>query len=353
MEMEVEAIVLQIATPFSTGTGFYLAGYNLVVTNEHVVRDNARVLVAGQGLAPCLLPVVYLDAYHDLAFLQPSQPLDLPSTVFAAAANEAEAVWAMGQNYGQRLQKAAGLITAVSYNYEGQIFIQHNARLTSVQSGGPLFNMAGQLLGINMYDIDEGHQLALSLPASILQECIEVFLAKEGQTATRCFDCQTLNTASKKGEQYHCRKCGASITLPCDLSDFQPSGVQATIEDILLQCGYDPPLCRRGPNLWEIRQGSARVQITYHEDSGLLTGDAHLCALPEAAAAEFFEYLLEQNYALNYLTLSTRGRNVVLSLLIYDRYLSPAVGKQQFEHLFAKADYYDNWLVEKFDAQWL
>lgn len=353
MEKEMEAIVLQIATPFSTGTGFYLANYNLVVTNEHVVRDDARVLVAGQGVAPRLLPVVYLDAYYDLAFLQASEPLALPKATFATAPVEGESVWALGQTYGQRLQKSEGYISAVDYPYEGLSFLQHNARLTSAQSGGPLFNAAGELLGINMYDIDEGHHLALSLPTANLLACLEEFLAGQGQTATRCFDCHTLNIAPTKGEQYHCRKCGASITLPCDLEEFKPSGLQATIEDILMRCGYEPPLCRRGPNLWEIRQGSARVQITYHEESGLITGDAHLCALPEAAPAELFEYLLEQNYALNYLTLSTRGRNIVLSLLIYDRYLSPEVGKHHFEHLFAKADYYDNCLVEKFNAQWL
>lgn len=351
--METEAIVLQIATPFSTGTGFYLASYNLVVTNEHVVRDNAQVLLAGQGLTPRLLPVVYLDAYHDLAFLRGEQPLELPEVSFATTPSVGETVWAMGQNYGQRLRTAEGQILAINYAHEGLLFIQHTARLTSVQSGGPLFNDAGQLLGINMYDIDEGHQVALSLPSATLIQCIEEFLEGGGRSTSRCFDCHTLNVEPENGEQYYCRKCGSAITLPCDLTDFEASGIQATIEDILQACGYEPSLSRRGPNLWEIHQGSARIQLTYHEDSGLLTGDAYLCVLPETASVELFEYLLEQNYALNYLTLSTRGRSVVLSLLIYDRYLNLEEGVLQFKHLFAKADYYDNWLVEKFDAQWL
>lgn len=351
--METETIVLQIATPFSIGTGFYLANYGLVVTNEHVVRDNAQVLVAGQNLDLGLLPVVYLDAYYDLAFLKVGQTLDLPSITFAETPSVGETVWAVGQNYGQRLRTTEGQILAINYAYEDLSFIQHTARLASVQSGGPLFNEAGQLLGVNMYDIDEGHQAALSLPSTILIQCIEEFLEGGGQTASRCFDCQTLNIEPQNSKQHHCRNCGEPIVLPANLSDFKPSGIQATIEDILQACGYEPPLTRRGPNLWEIQQGSARIQLTYHEDSGLLTGDAYLCALPKTPSTELFEYLLTQNYQLNYLTLSTRGRSVLLSLLIYDRYLSLEVGVQQFKHLFAKADYYDNWLVEKFDAQWL
>ncbi len=354
MESKTVDIVLQIATPFSTGTGFYLADYDLVVTNEHVVRDNATVLVTCQGMDRCLLPVVYLDAYYDLAFLRPTEPFPLAAIPFATAPLLPGAmVQAMGQNYGQRLQVAMGEITATDYAYEGLHFIQHTARLTSGQSGGPLFNDAGELLGVNMYDINEGHHLALSLPAASLLSCLNDYQAAAGRTATRCFDCHTLNIEPLSGEQYHCRKCGASITLPRDVVDFQPSGIQATVEAILEQCGHHPQLARRGPNLWEIYQGSARIQVAYHEDSGLVTGDAHLCALPDTSQAELFEYLLQQNYSLDQLTLSTRGRNIILSLLIYDRYLAPAAGKEQFEHLFAKADYYDNMLVEKFGATWL
>ena len=40
-------VVVQIATPYSTGTGFYLRDYQLIVTNDHVVRDNREVVVDG------------------------------------------------------------------------------------------------------------------------------------------------------------------------------------------------------------------------------------------------------------------------------------------------------------------
>ena len=40
-------IVVQIATPYSTGTGFVVKAANLIVTNEHVVRGNAKVIIEG------------------------------------------------------------------------------------------------------------------------------------------------------------------------------------------------------------------------------------------------------------------------------------------------------------------
>ncbi|MEM9836547.1 MAG: trypsin-like peptidase domain-containing protein [Bacteroidota bacterium] len=353
MPTAFSSLVLQIATPFSTGTGFYFPQANLIVTNEHVVRDNPSVLVSSEFLERRLVPVVYLDPYYDLAFLEPDEALfeadlklqtDLPPV--------GSTVVAIGIKKGTPQLSQEGEVLANTHTYHDIDFIQHTARLDAVQSGGPLFNAKGELLGINMYDIDEGHKLALTLPTATLLRCLMEFSAGQGRTATRCFDCQELNFEPLRGQHNHCRNCGAPITLPVDVKDYQPDGIQATIEQIIAQANFDPRLARRGPNLWGINQGSARIQLAYHEDSGLVTGDAHLCLIPEDRPATIFEYLLRQNYELEQLTFSTHGREVILSLLIYDRYLTAESGLPQFQHLFERADFYDNYLVEEFGASW-
>jgi serine protease Do len=40
--------IIQIATQSGTGTGFYVKEYDLIVTNDHVVQDNAEVTIAGK-----------------------------------------------------------------------------------------------------------------------------------------------------------------------------------------------------------------------------------------------------------------------------------------------------------------
>jgi len=77
-----------------------------------------------------------------------------------------------------------------------------------------------------------------------------------------------------------------------------------------------------------------------------------LCLVPDEHPKALFEYLLRQNFELEQLTFSTRGRDIILSLLIYDRYLTMEAALPQFQHLFSKADYYDNYLVENFNADW-
>ena len=77
------SVVLQIATPYCTGTGFYLKEPNLIVTNEHVVRDNREVVIDGQGFGKQLVKVIFLDPKYDLAFLAPPSDVDLPAVRLA------------------------------------------------------------------------------------------------------------------------------------------------------------------------------------------------------------------------------------------------------------------------------
>ena len=48
-------IVVQIATPYSLGTGFYLSEHDLIVTNEHVIRGNEQVVLNGMPLKSIFL----------------------------------------------------------------------------------------------------------------------------------------------------------------------------------------------------------------------------------------------------------------------------------------------------------
>jgi len=80
-----------------------------------------------------------------------------------------------------------------------------------------------------------------------------------------------------------------------------------------------------GPNHWSIRRGSAKINIAYHEKSGLIIGDAYLATLPEDNIKELYTFLLKQNYKLEGLTFSVKGQDIILSLLIYDQYLNKEV----------------------------
>ena len=349
----VESLVFQVATPFSTGTGVYLAGRGLVVTNEHVVRDNATVVIGSEETDEQLATVVYLDEYYDLAFLRPARPPELPDLPLATATPPVGApVVAVGQHFGHPRRVSHGTVLELDHEHHGISFLLHDAWQEAAHSGAPLFNEEQELVGINMYDIQEGKGKALSLPATTVADCLRHFLAGEGRPASRCFNCRQVTFEVVLNPSGHCPSCGGELLLPNMVEDYQPTGISATVEDIIVAAGHDPRLARRGPNLWSIERGSATIQLAYHEDSGLVTGDAYLCSLPDPADAEIFAYLLRENCKLAQLTFSTFGRDVILSLLIYDRYLTVDTALPRFNHLFEMADHYDDELVTRFGATW-
>ncbi|PPK85946.1 serine protease Do [Neolewinella xylanilytica] len=345
--------VFQVATPFSTGTGIYLPQYKLIVTNEHVVRDSASVVIGGEGAAEQLAPVIYLDPYYDLAFLRLQESNELPPLPLAAhLPGVGQTVTAMGQHFGEHRREATGRVVEDSFLRHGIAFFVHDARQGSTQSGSGAYGVGGELLGINMLDAPDDEGRTLALPATVLGKVLEDFTGGNGRPATRCFECRQLTFEGNGHTRGRCAHCGSELILPGQLEDAEPTGVNATIEAIIRAGGHDPRLARRGPNLWNIRQGSATIQIAYHEESGLVTGDAHLCQLPEAPSPDLFAYLLRENALTRQLSFSTYGRDIILSLLIYDRYLTVDTALPRFEYLFEQADAYDNILVERYGAGW-
>lgn len=348
-------VLVQIATPYNMGgTGFFLQEHQVIVTNEHLVRDNQEVIVEAEGISRQMARIVYTDAYFDVALLRLDTEYQLPVVKFREAdePTAGDQVLAMGHPFGLRFSSTIGNLSNNRRKQEDFYYYQHDAALNPGNSGGPLVDRQGRIIGLNMLNMEEGQGLGFSLPAGFVQATINLYLeAKRDQVAARCNSCRNLVFADQKETSY-CPKCGAYLKLASEAEAYEPIGTPYTIEQLLLALDHDVRVARRGLNTWEIKEGSARILITYHEDSGLITGDAHLCRLPQQKLGELYEFLLRENYEDDGLTFSVKGRDVILSILIYDRYLEVESGKKRFQHLFARADHYDNILVERFGAKW-
>lgn len=347
-------VVIQIATPYSTGgTGFYLAQYKLIITNEHVVRDNREVVVQGDSLKKQLATVVYTDPTYDLAFLRAEEFPDLPALSLGKSESLAEGdlVIAIGHPFGLKLTTTRGIVSNTFHDKGGVLYTQHDAALNPGNSGGPLVNEAGEIVGVNTFMLKDGQNIGFSLPVRYLEMSLDEYMIHYGNIATRCEACSNVVFAGTVDQGY-CPHCGAKITLPSEADIFEPLGVAKTIERMLEFLDHDIHLARSGPNHWEIFQGSAKINISYHEETGLLTCDAYLCLLPRTNIKPLYEYLLRQNYEMESLNLSIRNQDIILSLLIYDRYLNVETGTYLFKYLFERADYYDNVLVENYGAVW-
>jgi serine protease Do len=348
--------IIQIATQTSTGTGFYVKEFDLVVTNEHVVGKNAEVSIAGRLFEKRLSRVWYIDKKHDLAFLQPPEGITLPEVRLGdyAALHDGEVVVAIGHPFGLNYTATQGVISKVDRVRDGVRYIQIDAAINPGNSGGPLVNKQGEIIGVNSFIIRGGDNLGFALPVSYLREALEMYAPYKGMPSARCFSCNYLVLPENIDATKYCPFCGSEIKLPqLPERESKPVGIAKMVEDILTELGKDVKLARDGSNNWSVKEGGAKIKINYNPENFFVAGDAYLCQLPSDTAQikPLYQFMLEENYKLDGLVLSCVRQNIVLSCIMYDLDMTKENGIEMFRTLFQKADYYDQLLEEKFNCR--
>ena len=346
-------LVIQISTQTSSGTGFYLKPYNLLITNYHVVQDTAEVSIVGKDFGKKIARVLYTDLKHDLAFLEVPEGINFPD-VFLGDFNEVkdgDIVVAIGHPYGLNYSATQGVVSNVNRIREGLRYIQIDAAINPGNSGGPLVNVDGEIIGINSFIIRGGDNLGFALPVNYLMDALTLYNPHKGEVSTRCPSCDILVLPSIVEAKKYCPGCGTLVVLPTQIDTIVdiPS-IAKTIEEILVSLGRDIKLARNGLNNWEVFEGSAKIRIHYNTESYFVTADAYLCKLPTDATQikALYKFLLEENFSSKHLVLSCHFQNIVLSCLIYDQDLTKDNGITSFNNLFQKADQLDNYLKSQF-----
>ncbi|MFM2269505.1 MAG: hypothetical protein RL757_2946 [Bacteroidota bacterium] len=353
---KLKGAVLQIATPHGTGSGFYLREPNLVITNNHVVEENREVVIEGIGVKRQVVSILYTDERYDLAFLSPPLEAENLPNIELSAQNwlrEGATVVAVGHPFELKYTFTQGIISNPKHVFNDLFYIQHDAAINPGNSGGPLFDTNGKVVGVNTAIIAGANTIGFSLVCDHLHETIADYLTGERNSGTRCPACSDLVFDSTVLRDEYCPNCGTKVRLPSKIEDFKPEGFSLTIEKMLQLNQFDVRLLRQGADSWRVKKGSATIDINYNERvDGMISCDAVLCSLPKKNIGAVYEYLLRQNFENKHLTLSVRGQDIVLSLVIFDRYLQEDIGVELLHELFEKADFYDTFLVENYQAIW-
>lgn len=348
--------IIQIATQASTGTGFYLKEFDLIVTNEHVVGKNAEVTIAGRVFDKRLARVFYTDRKHDLAFLQPPTDAQIGEIFLGnyEATKDGDVVVAIGHPFGLNYTATQGVISKVDRIRDGVKYIQIDAAINPGNSGGPLVNKEGEVIGINSFIIRGGDNLGFALPVHYIREALELYLPYKGEPSTRCHSCNHLVLASNIEATKYCPYCGTEVKLPQPPErEAKPVGVAKVVEEILRDLGKDVKLARDGNNNWSVKEGNAKIKINYNPDNYFVAGDAYLCQLPADSLQikPLYQFLLQENFKMESLVLSCVKQNIVLSCIMYDMDMTKESGIEMFRDLFQKADFYDSLLEKEFGCR--
>jgi len=182
-----EAVVM-IRTPIGLGSGFIIHPDGYIVTNDHVVAgeriisitqfrkgenelikenyDNVRIVATGGNIDLALLKI----EGQPKGKIFPSVPLGSSGEL-----SQGERVFAIGSPLGLERSVSEGIVSLRNRIIQARLHIQTTAEISPGNSGGPLFNYKGQVVGVNnMKVVSTGAEgLGFSIPVRQLKTFLE------------------------------------------------------------------------------------------------------------------------------------------------------------------------------------
>ncbi|AQS88780.1 endopeptidase DegP/Do [Neoasaia chiangmaiensis NBRC 101099] len=136
------------------GSGFIISPDGYIVTNNHVVKDADQVSVTLQDDTVLKAHIVGRDSRTDLAVIKVDAPHPLPTVPFGNSdtARVGDWVLAIGNPFGLSGTVTSGIVSSRGRSIDRGVyddFIQTDAPINRGNSGGPLFNLKGEVVGIN------------------------------------------------------------------------------------------------------------------------------------------------------------------------------------------------------------
>ncbi len=167
----------------SLGSGFIISRDGYVLTNNHVVDGADEVTVRLQDRRTFTAKVVGTDPKYDIAVLKISDGDNLPAVSIGDSRTLKAGQWvlAIGSPFGFDYTVTQGIVSAVGRNLGSAdqpytSFIQTDVPINRGNSGGPLFNLQGQVVGVNsqIYSSTGGYQgVAFSIPIDVAMSAVE------------------------------------------------------------------------------------------------------------------------------------------------------------------------------------
>jgi len=173
---------------YALGSGFIINKKGIVITNNHVIQGADDILVRVNGNKEYKATIIGTDPLSDIAVLQIKSKDEFQPVKLGDSDKSRIGDWviAIGNPFGLGGTVTAGIISARNRNigmarYED--FIQTDASINQGNSGGPLFNMDGDVIGINTAILGQSGSIGIgfSIPSNNAKIVIDQ-LIKYGET---------------------------------------------------------------------------------------------------------------------------------------------------------------------------
>jgi len=224
------------------GSGFIIDKKGIVVTNNHVIQGAEDILVSVNGSAEYKAKLLGADPYMDLAVLEIESNDEFIPVSFGDSDKARIGDWviAIGNPFGFGGTVTSGIISSRNRDigltrYDD--FIQTDASINQGNSGGPLFNLDGKVIGINTAIIAPGSSgsigIGFAIPANPASQVIDQLL-KFGETKRGWLGVRIQEVTKEIAEVEKLKKPeGALVASVSEDSPAEKAGIKAG--DIILE----------------------------------------------------------------------------------------------------------------------
>ena len=213
--------VVKISTPSGLGSGVIIDKQGHAITNAHVVQGEQKLKATvwfpqSDGTLKRVeidkVELIAVNNHLDLALVQIRHP-DGKEFSFAPVQNEerldiGQPVFAIGNPLGLERTLTQGVISTTQRSFDGLTYIQTDTPINPGNSGWPLFNTKGEVIGITNMGIRGGEALGFAIPSRYVKDFIR---NREAFSYDR--------TNPNAGHNYHDGPTRSTFTVPGELLD--------------------------------------------------------------------------------------------------------------------------------------
>ncbi|CAN5549455.1 trypsin-like peptidase domain-containing protein [soil metagenome] len=349
-QISFEQSLFKVMTASGSGTSFYLKDKNIFVTNYHVVGSYKKVSLQDKNGQRYLASVVVVNPQEDVAFLRTDHNFDIPQLDLHddATLRQGDKVFVAGYPFGMPFTVTEGVVSAPNQLMDGRRFIQTDAAVNPGNSGGPMINAAGKVIGITTSKFNNADNMGFAVPVATLTEEFDALSKVTDHNFNLvCDSCSAL--ISEKLE--FCLSCGQHV----DLKYFDEpllSDLAKFCETAIAGLGLNPVLARVSHEFWEFHVDSALVRLFIYNNS-YLYATSPLNQLPMQNMGPLLEELLSKD--VHPYQLGVQGKELFISYRVYITDLFSARNSEinaNITEFFKKANEIDDYFVEKFGCKY-
>lgn len=349
MSQNIFNAVFKVNHAGGSGSCFYLKSINLFVTNFHVVDGYHNLAIQDNNKNSFLAKVVLVNPEADIALLSADGDFSALPDVALADVDTAigQKINVAGYPFGMPFTVTEGTVSSPKQLMNNSYYIQTDAAVNPGNSGGPMFNADGSVIGITVSKFSEADNMGFGIPVERLKKVLEDI----GGLDTTIFNvqCNSCDGLISSEEEF-CPSCGEK--LPQNI--FKERGLTELAEfceKAIEEMGINPIIARVGYERWRFHKGSAEIRMFIY-DRSYLFATSPLNILPKKDLEPVLTYLLGSENKPYQLGLD--GNQIYISYRVHmsDVFSDYADEVQKnLTNMALKADDLDNYLADTYGCE--